>query len=78
MFTPTSAGLQEVDAEVVTTELLIVMLKVVIESQVEVAPLISVSLKLVEAKYQVPSTCTESQAVKLDIPKLVGIKLTVS
>ncbi|MEZ4979686.1 MAG: hypothetical protein R2772_10365 [Chitinophagales bacterium] len=35
---PTSAGLQEVEAEVVTTELLMVILKVVMESQPLLAP----------------------------------------
>ena len=76
--TPVSAGLQEVAVAKVWSEELIVRLNVVIESQPLAAPVIMVSLNEVEAKYQVPSTCVESQSVILTISKAVGNSVVVT
>ncbi len=54
-----------------------VRLKVVIESQQLAPPATMVSLNEVEAKYQVPSTCVESQSVILTVSNAVGKSVVV-
>jgi hypothetical protein len=73
--TPVSAGLQDVAVAKVESDRLIVILNVVIESQPLAAPPTMVSLKDVEAKYQVPITCVESQSVISTLAELKGDKL---